>query len=1059
MTYFSNLLWTILSVVLGLKDHQMFRGCFSSEKVTTLETILIRNVLRMKPYLPCPCGRNPECEVCGGSGDAPGLNSRGQLYGPRLAKDGSIVQDGTMVRLSRYTGRGAEKLTAKISGGLVNFLSKPKQIPCFCKGNNKSCHFCSGGGMTYDRWLVQVPRLVGNESTALTVACLLQIRKLAEQKIGFNYIMIVQKGGGVILATLDAFREIDPNLEEGKLIKRFGYYVGNFMWKNTSMPTTLKMLALKDEAKWNGLTLANIEITLNKVAYEGVAIRDYNGKVLKGTVRGIDKAELLMSLRLLQNKYGYAGVEALDVDAICTEEMIKVAPKVLIADTEKYSVFEVNIADWLAVAPPVSKGRPSIGLTIWKYGIEGLKLAKLIINNLSTLKSGKMLSKALGGHYESECRILNVSMPDPEDDNQISGFNMPILRVNGDKYEWANPKDEVSLKKMFDRFLSFYRQNILRVETQGAKEILISSSILMEDFQDLAFKYHEEQGLERALYAVVPDQEVFTDNGVISMLDALSNPKMGFIMKKDPAGSILQFLPITPITVAQWTHYIEHGEFIPAEEGDEEFVLCKRGAILVSSIFRWMMCLPDLDGDKCALIYIDRTMMPSCPPVTDWDTMWADNIKTEKPNLTNDWEVQCYVTNMMINVVCARGAIGPIVRGGVAAAVERTAYGILTGNIRKMTADMWLYLQQLWIGISEIMGIKKEKTLADAKQRFTSFVDVVDMVRKFYEEGYTISKGSKMPDPEMDEQAASAQYMREVYMSLVSPKGEEYMEDEETGELELVSTMEPRSVLETLIVKAQDIDEIFPKAFREFFPLTDLVRRFKSTKIQDIEEQQVASVAGIPEEDRLYYSLTSDSQKQNWVFHRALQFFILDHPRAQMVIDRYRTAANLFVKANRQAIKLVYDEFGTERSLEKLNFKRSLMEQVISIPIQLGFVHRHPEKPWTYGEVVMKNNATLFALLVGIADTQYISEGYDGYRQLRDGQRTSFNKCPKSDVINVYLAAYANSPIDDFDGSGRTEKVNTLKGFKFPYWVTESVLPDYSAYDAPEWTDEEEIEM
>jgi hypothetical protein len=1007
-----------LGCVLRLED--FYKGSFVSEKTKSLLTVVIENCLRVVLYRKCNCNKSPECPRCGGKGIVSGTIG-GKLVAPQLDEHtGKVLSAGTQVATKR------QLIKMALSAGLTKFIHmNVKEIPCKCGG--KGCQYCikEKKGTSPDRWLVTFPGLQDKREVVAAIAAFLcTVREQIKGK-NFPYLAIPLKGGQVIMATPDALRELDPILLDGKLIKRVGYYVGNFMWENKSPSQVYKIAVLKDEWRWNGLTLLNTNVVLNSEEYEAVAIRNFVGGVLKGTVRGINKSELVWSLKHLRI------IE--DVDGITTDEMVKsLANGRIISENDRYYIIEVDIKDFYVVAPPVKGGWPSIGLSLWKYGIEGLKLAKGLIHQVRPNNAVTILKRALEGNFQAECKVLGIKHPRPEDEGQIPGFCFSIPRLVGNMINWSNPKDNKSFRLMFERFRSYFEGNIAKITTEGLKQVLASGSVILDALQDACDVAHAEAGIDPVLLCILPNQKIHTIKKKVDMTVALASTTHGFVVKKDPAASILHFLPVTTVGKKMLEHFIDTGEY--KLFADDEAVLCKKGAILMASKWMMTMCKQDMDGDKVDLLFLKKECIPSLPPVTNWDEMYADNIASLKVDLKSDQEALEYYSNLAVTILAARGAIGPMVKGSVAGAFERMLFADNEGMLDKLPADGWLSLQRAWNAIGEIFAIKKEKSMADGSKVLTWWTEVVDLGRDLWNEGYKLAKGSKVKD-----ESGSYKALRKIYMNLLSlkPVYEEEEDGEESYEEDGYAVMDYTHTFTELCSAAEDVEEQFPANWSNWFPYLHMVKKFAGVQVQEQPDQDI-----MPKDDGVdcpFHELQSDSQKQHHILKRALGHFMAENNLTTESIESFRVRARLWMVDIRKAIKDTMDNYGSEDSIERTCFQREHFEKAMSIPLEMGFCQKNKEKPWTWGVITNERRALLFTLIVGIEDSAYrsIPMGDDGYR-LEDGSRTVFNRCSFTGVRSALLAYYgaiANMTVGELEGTDDPTVVGELDSWCLPCWL------------------------
>jgi hypothetical protein len=78
-------------------------------------------------------------------------------------------------------------------------------------------------------------------------------------------------------------------------------------------------------------------------------------------------------------------------------------------------------------------------------------------------------------------------------------------------------------------------------------------------------------------------------------------------------------------------------------------------------------------------------------------------------------------------------------------------------------------------------------------------------------------------------------------------------------------------------------------------------------------------------------------------------------------------------------------------------------------------------------------------MLVGIKDMAYyqVSDG-EGGRKIKDGKKSSFNKCTSEGVRRCILGYYATveaMSVHDILNNGDTRRIGSLPGFSLPHWL------------------------
>jgi len=911
------------------------------------------------------------------------------------------------------------------SAGFTKWLLNAKDIPCNCQGLNQKCPRCQGTGTAKDRYVVKQPTLpIEAERTTVIAVLLDQIRNII--KAGkYNYMVFCPKGNpSMYLMTMDALRELVGNLEDGKAIKRAGYFAGYSLFENTSKSHVVRVAILKDEDWLNGQLQWNVKMALNLDAH---AIRLLSSTILKGSARSISQIELEWAKNLL-------GIKE-QVDGFATHELVKRADSAhIVADHDEYYVIEFDIADLMIVNPPLKPGFPGLGLSLWKYGKLGIMMNKMVIGSLKANESVRLLKEAMGGYYTSECKVLGVKMPEEGSDKNTSQFHFPIPTLKDSQFEWRNPKDKNSWDQMWKRFYRYLLNNILKIEVDGLKSIVASCSIVVDAYE---CAYHLQHEGEQVAFTILPDSNIRTELGKISMEAAIENKAKGFVLQKDPASSIRHFIHLTPIGAKSMLRFLVTG-LVDIYEDDTP-ILCGKGSVIISSVtMQERMCVQDFDGDQPKLMYLDIECCPPCPEPVDWVkqfvTKEADKAKV---NLVTEQEQLEYYSNMMMTVVAARQAIAPMVLGSLAGYIEMVVRAFQDKRLDGFPVAGWDQIQRLLSAIAEIYAIKKEKSMADAADKKTGWL-WVDMFLDLFVEAKDMIPLYRESTP-MEKSRSS------LIRNLIRPSGEILVEDE-TGEMTSVKSSAPYDILKTLCSNARKA-KFIAEGIRKYFPSIELTSQFDTVTIQRKMAQPVNTKATKLSE------MHSDVQKQKYIFDKMIDNVLstMGLTKTSGVYLRLDKAAREFITEIREGMKEVMSEFpDTEDSIEKTAMIHESQAYAMQILIDEGLCKLNPDKPWISGESLDSDREFLFALLVGSKDMSYQSREREGERIVEDGRKSSFNKCTAEGIrrcIMGYFATVELLTLDDFYGDGDTRIIKEISGYRLPLWVGEDQVEVFDNLD------------
>ena len=711
-----------------------------------------------------------------------------------------------------------------------------------------------------------------------------------------------------------------------------------------------------------------------------------------------------------------------DVCGIGTDEFVKrIDSSNVVEDCGHYYVVEFDLNKLVIVNPPLKPGFPGLGLSLWKYGKLGLIMNPIVSEGFKQTRAIKSLKQAMEGDYVSECRVLGVKMPQEGDDSFKSSFNFPIPNVKNGKFFWSNPKDKQSWASMWKRFYKYLLNNILRIEVDGVKSIVASCSVVLDAYE---YAYHAQHDGQIA-FAILPDVPVRTGAGKITMDEAVEDTTKGFIMLKNPASSVRQFITLTPVGCKSMLNFLVTGE-VKLYEHDEP-VLCGKGAVIISSdSMQARMCVQDFDGDQPVLLYVDAECCPPVQAPIDWVKEFVTKDSKAKINLATEQEKLEYYADLMLTIVAARQAIAPMVLGSLAGYIEMVIRAFNDKRLAMFPVSGWDKIQCLLSAVAEIYAIKKEKSMADSADKKTGWL-WVDMFLELYSEG-------KNMIPVRRRSTVGEIRRSGIIRSLIRPNGETIQENEQTGEIETVSSVEPFDIMKTLVKNAKTGIGL-PEEIKAYFPSLYLTTQFYDVKTQMKRRQFISTKATKLSE------MTSDVQVQHYILSRALDCYLHNKGLTKMsgVFITMDNAAREFVAEIRAGIRDVMDEYYEDDSIERLEMIRESQATAVEIMVEEGLCEANEEAPWVPGQSLNSDNEYLFALCVATRDMHFTSrEGYEGERVVEDGRKSSFNKCTPEGIrrcINGYLGVIGGLTVDEVYGNGDMTPIHALPGFAMPYWV------------------------
>jgi hypothetical protein len=936
----------------------------------------------------------------------------------------------------------AGKVRVSEAGGFIAWLKRAKDIPCNCKGENEECPRCGLGidegshrGTAKDRYAIKQPALpVEKERTTIMAILLDQIRNIIKDDVGYNYMVFCPKGNTTMyLCTMSSMEELAGDGSDGKLLKRLGYFTGYNLYTNNSESKLVRVAILKEEEWFNGQLMWNVMMGLKLAAH---AIRLLKDTIVKGSAR---------SVCYIENEWGKKlfGIVGDDICGIGTHELIKrVAKSDIIRDCGHYYVLEFNVKDLIIVNPPLNKGLPGLGLSLWKYGGFGKILNKLVTGGFFQSCAIRHLSEAMSGNYDHQAHVLGTKLPKQGEESYRSSFSFAVPVIEQGVFSWRNPKDEKSWRDMWKRFYSYLLFKIQRIDLNGFKGIVASCSIVIDAYQEM---YDLTYLNDRKIFCVMPDEKVFTDLGKISMEEACMDSDKGFLFAKDPMSSIRQVVTITPIGCKSLLHFLLFGTVVLYL--DDQPVLTGKGSIIVpSKLMQEIMCIQDFDGDQPKVFWVEKEFLLPVPAPVDWVAEFVPKEKgnSKKVNLQTEQEKLEYYSDLMLTIVAARQAIAPMVLGSLAGYIELVIRAYNDGRLLKFPLEGWDKIQRLLSAIAEIYAIKKEKSMADSEDKKDGWL-WVDMFLDLYNE-------AKSMIPEFRETRKMEKKMAAAIRGIIRPIGELAVENEETGEVDLLKSSDPYYILKTLVSKVKMVATL-PQGIKDYFPSLELTAGLGNVVLMRPSKQSPKPGA------ECIADMTSDVQKQQAVFKRMLDYYLhsADMSRFSGVFIELDQAAAAFVKEVRQGVVDVINEFPEgDESLERTEMIRENQTWALDILTDLGLCERHATKEWVAGKGLDSDREYLFAMLVGIKDMAYYhAPDGDGGKKVKDGKKSSFNKCTAEGVRRCILGYYATveaMSVDDFLNNGDTRRIGSLEGFHLPHWLhTEEIeFFDVDGFDTEE---------
>jgi hypothetical protein len=915
---------------------------------------------------------------------------------------------GSLARLSRAD------TNVSLAAGLTDWLLTAHDIECACNGANPKCVRCNGTGTGKDVEYLKGQTLPDERERTTTIAVMADAvrRNIKEGK--WKHMLLVTKGNQMFLCTAAALERLVGETADGKAIKRAGYFAGYYLYDNLSDSQRVRVAILKEEDDFNGQLMWNVEMALDLEAH---AIRLLEETIVKGSARSVCSLENAWGKKIM-------GIVEDDVIGVATHELIKrVAKSDIVKDCGHYYIIEFDIADLKIVNPPLKQGFPGLGLSLWKYGIEGLKMNKMITGGIRQLKALKLLKRAIAGDYEAESTVLGVKMPKEGDPSAQSPFYLSIPGIKDGNFVWKTPKDKQSWSLIWNRFYKYMMNNILRIEMDGLKGMVASCSIVLDAYEHA---YHLQNPGKQVAFAFFPDQPVRTSTGKISMEDALNNDYKQFVMIKNPTSSIRQFTTLTLVGAESMLRFLLTGIVDILE--DDEPILSGKGALVISSnTMQHRNCVQDFDGDQPVLAYFDKECCPVVPEPIDWLTEFATKESNKKVNLATEQEKLEYYSDLMMTIIAARQAIAPMVLGSLAGYVEVIVRAFNDKVLGNYSSSVWDKGQRLLSAIAEIYAIKKEKSMADAADKKQGWL-WVDMFLELYIEGKEMipvrRKTTKM------EAKRSA-----LIRNLVRPKGESVVENPETGEYENVASADKYDIMKTLVRNAK-LAINMPPMIKDFFPALHLMCQFNDVNVQMHRRQPVNPRAAN------LIEMGSDMQLQQAILKRTLEYCLTSMSITKMsgTYVTLEKAAREFITEIREGIKEVMGEFDSaDDSIEKLEMIRESQTYATNIMVEEGLCEANEETPWIPGKGLGSDREYLFALLVGIKDMQYVSrENLEGERTIEDGKRSSFNRVTAEGMRRLilgYFGTVATLTINDFVGNGDMRAMSDFPGFDVPKWV------------------------
>lgn len=1036
----------------------MLNLIIQSKAKTATKSALIDG-LEISFLMDCGCNMNESCTACGGTGEVSGINSIGHVRAP-------IFDDrGTMINSGAFPIAGWGKVPLAPNAGMTSFFVEAKEEPCHCGANNMedSCAYCLPGkpGVTKDMIYVSFRGMVSSDKPAAAACYSQAVRDKLDKGDRFNFIPITTKSGQSFLISESGLKRVlGEGYAKDKVMKLFTYLSGNYLYEFLfEGETTLTCAVIGEEdlkkagilGYWNGCSLLDATLEYkgrNTVFSNGVAIRNFEGMIMKGTINAC-ASTFDLEKKQAESMLGWSFPAGTAM--IATHEMMKLKPSrvtPIVGTIDSYTM-TVDFSKSIPISIPKYDGFSGD----FKLGLSGAKYTSPTGDAFEwifeTIKGSKeywkditVFKKAIEGNENAKRKLLNCSIPSADSFLPGIAFEVPhpITDESGNitGYQWKLPADKKSVFDIYQRIQNYYRERVLKSTMDGCRNQLVLSSPLLDGLQ-AAF---ESTGAEYKVLAILPDTTVKVDGKEVNISEPLSE---GYtvVPKKDPVSGVNNMFPIVPVGIKTMEHYKATKKY--KEFADDKPLLCYSGCIYLPSAWQWITVIQDFDGDKVGLVLVKPGIKVDVIKPVDWDKFQKTFTAPSQKKDLSDWKTfQPYMANLNMTSIGSYAGVGACVKGSVAGLLAREIVRAMNGE--QISNSEWQNIQELMGAIAEIIGIKAIKSMLDSNIHHSTWVQAIDdIISNLYGKCNSLAAGVRLADTKLPKKV---QQLISSYMWCLSPNATEIGKySEEIDDVVKEQSTNPYDCIVSLVKESRRMDSFDPTSRRVFPAILALNSISKIDAVEKFPRQRIISIKS---NDSLSYSelyerSASDIQKQHWILGKAIERFVNKNGIDPVVVDMVLPIASAFTKAINKVYADANDIYGSDSSYEKSYFTNSSIASAVQQCS--GICGSDDNKPHMFdsSKSTDDNIATLFSLQVAFICTQYRSRAAgDEGNVLEEGSRIAFNRCPgvgvRGSLLEYYRTVIDGMTVEEFTGSDNQDTLGNTFGINLPEWVQKEVL-------------------